>query len=108
MPQSTESPPLDGPPHAPASGPPERSGEVVLARLKRIVVAVVGGTVLLIGVALVVLPGPAFIVIPAGLSILAIEFEWSRRWLRRAKSMVRKNGMDRRRKRREAETRKGR
>ena len=59
-----------------------------LRKIKRVVVAVIGGTVLLFGVALLVLPGPAFIVIPVGLAILAIEFEWSRRWLRKAKSLL--------------------
>lgn len=51
---------------------------------KRIVVAVMGGTVTLIGIALLVLPGPAFIVIPIGLSILATEFVWAKRWLKKA------------------------
>ena len=51
------------------------------------VVAVVGGTILLGGAALLVLPGPAFVVIPIGLAILAIEFEWARRWLRRAREV---------------------
>lgn len=55
---------------------------------KRIVVAVIGGTVLLIGIALIVLPGPAFIVIPVGLSILATEFLWARRWLNKARKMA--------------------
>ena len=50
---------------------------------KRIVVAVVGGTVTLVGIALIVLPGPAFIVIPLGLSILATEFVWARRYMKR-------------------------
>ena len=57
---------------------------------KRIVVAVVGGTVTLIGVALLVLPGPAFIVIPIGLSILATEFVWARRYLRKAREIARR------------------
>lgn len=52
---------------------------------KRIVVAVMGGTVTLIGIALIVLPGPAFVVIPIGLSILATEFVWARRWLKKAR-----------------------
>jgi tellurite resistance protein TerC len=56
--------------------------------LKRVVITVVGGTVLLFGLALLVLPGPAFLVIPIGLAILATEFVWARRWLRRAKGMV--------------------
>ena len=55
---------------------------------KRIVVAVIGGTVTLIGIALIVLPGPAFIVIPIGLSILATEFLWAKRWLRKARQMA--------------------
>jgi len=55
---------------------------------KRIVVAVIGGTVTLIGIALIVLPGPAFIVIPVGLSILATEFLWAKRWLQRLRRMA--------------------
>ena len=53
--------------------------------VRRVVVAVVGMTILLGGVALLVLPGPAFIVIPIGLAVLAIEFEWARDVLRRAR-----------------------
>jgi tellurite resistance protein TerC len=55
---------------------------------KRIVVAVIGGTVTLIGIVLIVLPGPAFIVIPIGLSILATEFVWAKRWLEKARQMA--------------------
>jgi tellurite resistance protein TerC len=55
---------------------------------KRIVVAVVGGTITLIGIALLILPGPAFIVIPVGLSILATEFVWARRFLRKAREVA--------------------
>ena len=57
--------------------------------VRRIVVAVVGSTILLVGVALIVLPGPAFLVIPVGLAVLALEFEWARRALRRAREMWR-------------------
>lgn len=57
---------------------------------KRIVVIVIGGTVTLIGVALLVLPGPAFIVIPVGLSILATEFLWARRLLKKARELATK------------------
>jgi len=56
-----------------------------LKQARRLIVAVVGGTVLLIGLALLVLPGPAFLVIPLGLGILATEFVWARRLLRREK-----------------------
>ena len=55
---------------------------------KRVIVSVVGATVLLIGVALLVLPGPAFIVIPVGLAILATEYAWARRWLKRARRIA--------------------
>ena len=56
---------------------------------RRIVVAITGGTVLFVGIALIVLPGPATLVIPAGLAILALEFAWARRWLRKIKRHAR-------------------
>lgn len=56
---------------------------------RKLVVAVTGATVVLAGVAMLVLPGPAFIVIPAGLAILATEFVWARRLLRKARKKVR-------------------
>jgi tellurite resistance protein TerC len=52
-----------------------------LRALRKIAVVVFGTSVLAIGVLMLVLPGPAFVVIPAGLSILALEFVWARRWL---------------------------
>ncbi len=54
---------------------------------RRVAVGVVGSTVIIVGVALLVLPGPAFVVLPIGLGILAIEFEWARRLLRRARRL---------------------
>jgi tellurite resistance protein TerC len=60
------------------------------APLRKLIVAVIGLTILLIGVAMVVLPGPAFIVIPVGLGILATEFAWARRAVRRARVMIAK------------------
>jgi tellurite resistance protein TerC len=59
-----------------------------LRTAKRIVVAFVGGTVTLIGIALIVLPGPAVVVIPIGLSILATQFLWAKRFLRKARQMA--------------------
>ena len=56
--------------------------------VKRVIVSVVGATVLLIGVALLILPGRAFIVIPVGLAILASEYAWARRWLRKGRQMA--------------------
>lgn len=61
-----------------------------MPRARRLIVAVFGTTILLIGVALIVLPGPAFIVIPLGLAILASEFAWARRLIRRGRVLVEK------------------
>jgi len=55
---------------------------------KRIGIAIVGGSVTLIGIALIVLPGPAIVVIPIGLSILGTQFEWPRRYLRKARDLA--------------------
>ena len=60
----------------------------VPAFVRRVIVAVIGGTVLLLGLALLVLPGPAVLVIPLGLAILATEFVWARRWLRKARTVL--------------------
>jgi len=51
--------------------------------VRRVIASVVGATVVLIGIALLVLPGPAFVVVPVGLAILATEYAWARRWLRK-------------------------
>jgi len=50
---------------------------------RRVIRIVIGFTVLLLGLAMVVLPGPAFVVIPVGLAILATEFLWAKKLLRR-------------------------
>ena len=56
---------------------------------KKIVITTVGVSVVLVGVVMIMTPGPAIVVIPAGLAILAVEFAWARRWLRRVKAYVR-------------------
>jgi uncharacterized protein (TIGR02611 family) len=61
-----------------------------LKQLKRLIVLVIGGTVLLTGIIMLVVPGPGLMVIPLGLGILAIEFAWARRLLRKFKQ----KGMD--------------
>ena len=59
------------------------------ARLaKRIVVFILGFSVILVGLIMIITPGPAIVVIPAGLAILAVEFAWARRWLRRLKACM--------------------
>jgi uncharacterized protein (TIGR02611 family) len=56
--------------------------------VKRVIVSIIGATVLLIGIALLVLPGPGFIVILIGLAILATEYAWARRWLKKARQIA--------------------
>lgn len=75
---------------------------VSLKMVRRIVIAVVGGTVLLVGIVLIVLPGPAIVVIPAGLAILALEFAWAKRWLRKTKELIAKYTPGKARREREA------
>jgi hypothetical protein len=54
---------------------------------RRVLAAVFGGTLLLIGVAGLLLPVvPGWFIIIPGLAILAIEFAWARRWLRKVQS----------------------
>lgn len=55
---------------------------------RQIVVAVIGGTIVLAGVIMLVTPGPALIVIPVGLAVLALEFTWARRWLKKLKESL--------------------
>ncbi len=54
-------------------------------RLRKLVVGVLGVSILIVGAAMLLLPGPAIIVIPAGIALLATEFAWARRLLRRVK-----------------------
>lgn len=65
--------------------------------MKKFFVGLMGGTVVLVGIALLVLPGPGWLVIAGGLAILATEFFWAKRALRRAKAAVarvrRKSGL---------------
>jgi hypothetical protein len=57
--------------------------------VRRLVVGLIGGTVLLIGVIMIVLPGPAVLILPVGLAVLATEFVWARRYMRKAKVIFR-------------------
>ena len=50
---------------------------------KRVVTVVVGFTVILFGVAMLFLPGPGLATMIAGLAMLATEFVWAKRLLKR-------------------------
>lgn len=52
---------------------------------RKMIVLVVGVSVILVGIVMLVVPGPGTVVIPAGLAILATEFIWARRLLKRIK-----------------------
>lgn len=66
----------------------ERLAITSYRQARRAVILLLGSSILLIGLAMVVLPGPAIIIIPLGLSILAIEFAWARRWLHQIKIKI--------------------
>ena len=55
---------------------------------RRLIILVIGMTVVAIGLALIVLPGPAIIVIPLGLIILATEFVWAKRLLKKVRDQL--------------------
>jgi hypothetical protein len=59
-----------------------------MPRVRKVVYSIVGVSVIVIGLVMIVLPGPAVIVIPLGLAILAGEYAWARRVLRRGKVFV--------------------
>ena len=60
------------------------------AVVKRFAVTILGGALLLLGLAMMVLPGPGILVIVAGLAVLATEYVWAQRLLKRAKSQAEK------------------
>jgi tellurite resistance protein TerC len=66
----------------------KRAADITYKTAKRLVIAVVGSSVLILGLIMLVTPGPALLVIPAGLGILAIEFVWARRWLKKMRVMI--------------------
>jgi hypothetical protein len=58
--------------------------------VRKVVYSIIGITVLLLGIAMMVLPGPAIVFIPLGLAILATEYAWARRIIRRGRVFVEK------------------
>jgi tellurite resistance protein TerC len=44
---------------------------------------IIGFTVLGLGIVMMIAPGPAIVVIPVGLAILATEYTWARRYLKK-------------------------
>jgi tellurite resistance protein TerC len=55
---------------------------------RRVVVLVVGMTVVLLGILMLALPAPGTLTIILGLTILAFEFAWARKWLKKVRAMA--------------------
>lgn len=73
---------------SPLAGELERLVQVSYRQARKAAVLLIGSSVLLVGLAMVLLPGPALLVIPLGLGILALEFAWARRWLKRIRTSI--------------------
>jgi uncharacterized protein (TIGR02611 family) len=56
-----------------------------IRQARRLIVLVTGVTLVLCGVVMLITPGPGLLLIFSGLSILALEFVWARRLLRKIK-----------------------
>ena len=69
--------------------PFRRFANVAYSTARRIVVSVIGATLLAVGIVMLVVPGPGIVTIALGLGVLALEFAWARRWLRRLRSTAR-------------------
>jgi tellurite resistance protein TerC len=72
----------------------KKAAHLTYKTARRVAVAIVGSSVLLLGIVMLVTPGPALIVIPVGLTILAIEFVWARRWLRKLRELISRRGAE--------------
>ena len=57
-----------------------------IRQARRLIILVVGLTLSLGGVVMLVTPGPGVVLILAGLSLLAVEFVWARRLLKKLKA----------------------
>lgn len=69
-----------------------RLSRLTYKHARRIVVSVIGVSIVLMGIGMIVLPGPGLLTILLGLAILATEFVWARRLLKRLKQTA---GFDR-------------
>jgi uncharacterized protein (TIGR02611 family) len=59
-------------------------------QIKRLIILIVGITLLLIGLALLFLPGQGILTILLGLTILATEFIWAKKILKKLKGHLKK------------------
>jgi len=61
------------------------TSEKIYKQIRKLAIFLIGMTVVLIGCILFFTPGPAVVVIPIGLAILATEFIWAKRLLKKFK-----------------------
>ena len=59
--------------------------DILYKQIKRLAIFLIGISIVLIGCVLFSTPGPAIIVIPIGLAILATEFIWAKKLLKKFK-----------------------
>ena len=62
--------------------------DLLYKQIKKLVIFLIGISVVLIGCVLFFTPGPAIVVIPIGLAILATEFIWAKKLLKKFKDKV--------------------
>ena len=62
--------------------------DLLYKQITKLVIFLIGISVLLIGCVLFFTPGPAIVVIPIGLAILATEFIWAKKLLKKFKEKV--------------------
>jgi len=59
--------------------------EILYKQIRRLAIFLIGISIVLIGFILFFTPGPAIVVIPIGLAILATEFIWAKKLLKKFK-----------------------
>ncbi len=74
---------------SPLAGDIETLSRVTLGAAYKIIALAVGCTLLILGVAMIALPGPGLVVIPLGVAVLAAEFVWARRLVKRLREELR-------------------
>ena len=59
--------------------------EILYKQIRKLVIFLIGTSIVLTGCVLFFTPGPAIIVIPVGLAVLATEFIWAKKLLKKFK-----------------------
>ena len=63
-----------------------------MQKLKKLSITIIGGLLLLLGLIMIVLPGPAILIIPLALTILALEYQWAKHYLKISQRMLSQGG----------------